>query len=319
MNRKYFGILTEELYESLSKPELDEFLEKNGLTEKSITGKIKKVKKGNEKGKTEMKVRFYFKNEVTYFSTKLINLVYSYLKEFLKGAIDTNTILYNREFTIKTYGYSEKKKRKEALKNFNTFFFDLCEIDDIGISYDSENNLLAEKRFDTLHKKQQLLISILKPQNPYTTEYLFGNGAYFARDLFDNCEYLLEVYNFEKKLSILLDINKKYNFEVNNIFTPKPIAEIIFDEYKNDFQSLKQLQFIEEQFKDSNNKNYAFAVSLFYFFSKEIQISLPKEPLFREIIITHFKFSFSKIKLNYPDSKPHQNRIKKLKEEWSNF
>jgi hypothetical protein len=152
--------------------------------------------------------------------------------------------MFNHNFDIKTYGYSKKKKTKEALKEFNSLFLKVCKKDQIGLGKDSNNNIGAEKRFVTLKKVQGGLIEKLKGEVIILNNYLYGNNGYFTRELIDSHPYLLEIFEFKNKLSILIDLNKKFQFEEDDIFTPKTKAKIIFAEHNDKFQSLKQVEFI---------------------------------------------------------------------------
>jgi hypothetical protein len=316
MENNYFGILTEEMYNNFSEDEMKNFLIENHIIHGKIPGTFIEDRKTNEKGGTERVIRFYTKDLVYKYSDKLVNSIFNFLNKYLVGSIETNLMMFNHSFDIKTYGYSKKRKTKEALKEFNSLFFKICEKDQIGLGKNSSDKIGAEKRFVTLKKVQGGLIEKLKGEEIILTNYLYGNNDYFTRELIDTHPYLLEIFEFENKLSIMIDLNKKFKFEEDDVFTPKTKAKIIFEEYNDKFQSLKQVEFIEQKLKNIANQNHSFVVSLFFFFKKEIKIKTPSAKIFQEIINNNFNHNFGEIKLSDPENLEHKKRLKKLHLEW---
>ena len=316
MDCKYFGILIEEKYTPLHEDEIQNFLIENNIIQGTIPGTFIEDRKTNEKGGTERVIRFYQKDVVYKYSDKLVKSIFNFLKEELIGSIKTNLIIFNQKFEIKTFGYTKKKKRKEALKEFNTLFFEVCKKDQIGLGKNSNHEISAEKRLHTLNKRQKYLIDLLKEEDEITSNYLCGNGNYFSRELFDTNPYLLEVFEFENKLCILIDINKKFKFEEDDVFSPGTKAQIIFEKHTDKFHSQKQVEFIEQKLKDKANQNHSFVVSLFFFFKSEVKIKTPTAKIFQEIINTNFNHNFGEIKLSDPENLEHKKRLKKLDLEW---
>jgi hypothetical protein len=307
MENEYFGILTEEMDNSFSHDEMETFLIEKNILEIVLPLRHIKDNKTLEKSSIERVNRVYL-NEIHYdFSSELVHDIHQFLlNNFFKRALEINLMMVNKEFGANTYGLSQKKKRKEALKKFEKLFFELIETN-------------TEKRLASLKLKRDFIINKLKRKNPLIDNYLFGNNTFFTRELIDEDSLLLEIFEFENKLSILIDLNKKFQFEEDHVFTPKTKAQMIFDQNPEEFHSLEQLVFIEQQLFDNKNKNRAFIVSLFYFFRDEINVKIPKADLFQNIIIDHFSFSFGKIKLSDPTNMNHQKRIKKMKNDWVKF
>lgn len=319
MQNDYFGILTEEMYNSFSEDEMKNFLIENHIIQGTIPGTFIEDRKTSEKGGTERVIRFYTKDLVYKYSDKLVQIIFNFLNKYLVGSIETNLMMFNHSFDIKTYGYSKKKKTKEALKEFNSLFFKICEKDQIGLGQNSGDKIGAEKRFVTLKKVQGGLIENLKGEETILNNYLYGNNDYFTRELIDTHPYLLEIFEFENKLSILIELNKKFKFEEDDVFTPKPKSELIFKEHSNEFDSLKQVEFIEHQIITKEKVNRAFIVSLFDFFSNNLNITTPSGKIFGEIINHYFNFKFGEVSLNGSEGNNHNRRIQELKKEWEIF
>lgn len=321
MNYKYFGILTEDMYNSFDEDQmLNFFLEKHLITAYRTLEYIKKEDKlTNEKGQFETTVRGMLSDFKYKYSEELLDHIFLYLKSFFSGLIEVNIIMYNRNFDIKTYGYTKKKKRKEAFIKFDKLFFKICKEEQIGLGKNLNNETGAEKRFVTLKKVQGGLIQKLKGEEIILTNYLYGNNDYFTRELIDTHPYLLEIFEFENKLSIMIDLNKKFKFEEDDVFTPKPKSELIFKEHSNEFESLKQIEFIEHLITTKEKINRAFIVSLFDFFSRKLIVKTPSAESFGKIINHHFNFNFGEIKLNGSEGDLHFKRIKKIKKDWEDF
>jgi hypothetical protein len=304
MKQEYFGILTEKMNNSFSHDEMETFLVEKKILEIVFPLRYIKDKKTLEKSSIERVNRVYL-NEIHYdFSSELVHDIHQFLlNKFFKGALEVNLMMFNQNFGANTYGLSQKKKRKEALKNFDKLFFEIIESN-------------TEKRLVSLKLKRDLIINKLKRKNPLINNYLFGNNTFFTRELIDKDSLLLEIFEFENKLAILIDLNKKFKFEEDDVFTPKTKAQTIFEEYKDEFHSLKQIEFIEKKLKDLANQNHAFVVSLFFFFKKEIKIKTPSAKIFQEIVNTNFNHNFGEIKLSDPQNLEHQKRLKKIHQEW---
>ncbi|MEE9407704.1 MAG: hypothetical protein V3V28_06495 [Polaribacter sp.] len=123
MKHKYFGILTEEMHNTLSDEEMLNFLNKNHLIESYIPPTFIEERKTDEKNGFERVIRFYQKDKTNRFSSHLIKEVYSFLKLFMSSSIEINLLMFKKNFEINNFGISEKKQKKSALKIFKEFFF----------------------------------------------------------------------------------------------------------------------------------------------------------------------------------------------------
>ncbi len=316
IKKKYFGIYTSD---KSSQNEVIGFLVENNILI-PITP-LTSFEKSNtaEKGGVKLVFRFAYNNVSYDFTEKFIDEIFLYIKTFMTGLINSNLILFNRDFDILTYGYSPKKKRKEALKKFDKIFYELIEKNKIGVDPNSDGYIGSESRFPVLKKEQLSFKNRLKFDLDIVLNYLLGNRDYFNRELLDNHPLLIEIFEFENSLKILIELNRRFKFEHDDIFTPKPKSSLIFEKYSSKFHSLQQVQFIEQQLICEENRNRAYVVSLFYFFKDEIKIKKPSADLFAELIIKNFNFNFGKIQLSDPTNNEHKNRVIKIKEDWDKF
>ena len=184
------------------------------------------------------------------------------------------------------------------------------------MEYDENRNLKSENYFNKLNRSRIFIQNNLKYEIELLTAYLIGDLDYFNRNLFESNKVISEMFDFENDLLILVELNKIFGFTEDNVFTPKTIAENIYNDYPENFESLKQLLFIEHKLKDIANQNHSFVVSLFFFFKKDIKIKTPSARIFQEIINNNFNHNFGKIKLSDPENLEHKKRIKKLHLEW---
>jgi hypothetical protein len=319
MGFKYFGIITEEKYRSLSKIDKGNFLFENHLTQLSTPPVTLTFNKTNEKSSFEASGKIPLDNFIYKFSNSLVSNVYLFLKDYIIGAVKANMIVFYRDFDNDTYGFSKKKKRKEALRRFGELFYQVVSNDEVGLEINSKNEKGAEKRVKSLKRKQKELIFRLKKEKELVENYIFGNTEYYTRELLDTHPLLIDVFFFENTLAILIDLNKKFKFEIDDVFTPKTKAQLIYEEYPDEFQSLKQLEFIEKQLFGTVKPNRALVISLFDFFKNKENINTPTAELFGEIINSYFDFKFSTIKLNGSISLKHEKRLEKFKKEWEDY
>jgi hypothetical protein len=228
-------------------------------------------------------------------------------------------MLLNRDLESKTYGFSKKKIKKHALKSFNKIYFEIVDENEVSLGKNVNGEIGAARRFTQLQGRQLFLIDSLGKDENIVTNYLFGNQDYFNRELFETNIKVLEIFEFENKLAQLLFLNRKFQFEEENIFTPKTISQNIYENYPEDFHSLKQLEFIEEQLSFATNKNPSYIFSLFSYFQNEINLKIPKEIIFREVINHYFDLNLGRLKASDSSSNAHQNRLKSIKKYWLEF
>lgn len=307
IENRFYGVLTEEMHNTSDENEMFIFLIQNKIIAPILPLTHIKTNKTNEKAGVERIMRVYI-NDIQYdYSTNLLSEIHSFLiNVFFINAMKVNLKVFNDKITANNYGLSKKKKRNYALKQFDNLFFEI----------------ISDKspcRLQSLHEKRKLIVQKLSKKSLLIDNYLYGNIDFFTRELIDTDPLLLEIFEFENKLFKIIDINNKFKFEEDNIFTPKSISQKIFEKYEDEFDSLKQIEFIEYQIKLKEKTKRADIVSLFDFFSNRLNIKTPSGKVFGEIINSYFDFNFSKIKLNSSESTKHFKNIEKLKKDWENF
>ena len=316
MENKYFGIIDENNLRNLNYEELEKYLIKKQLLQPVHSISIT-PEKTNDIGQLRAAFEISPKNFSNIYYQEITNEVIQFLLSHYKAGIGGNKAIFNRDFDDETFGLSKLEKKKVALDYFNKYFNLAKGITEVGLRYNSEMETVAEKRFQTLKRiNNSFYCDIQNFDNNLVLAYLIGLKDYFDRELFETDPFILEMFQFENNLSILIRINNEFKFEEEDVFTAKNKAKIIFEEYNDKFQSLKQVEFIEQKLKNIANQNHSFVVSLFFFFKKEIKIKTPSAKIFQEIINNNFKHNFGEIKLSDPQNSEHKKRLKKLHLEW---
>ncbi|QXP70730.1 hypothetical protein H0I29_01130 [Polaribacter sp. R2A056_3_33] len=309
MESKYFGIIPKEL-NSLNKIiQLENFLKENDLIIISNKLEIIKSTKTENLGERKNVVKYDHNNTGYKFTDELTIEVYDFLLNQYKNSLCKN-ILFNINFDDETFGFLEARKKEAALIQFKNLYSKWT------------NNLptmVSENEFNKLKRARALFQNQLKYQYELVVAFLIGEINYFNRDLLQTNELLIEMFDFENDLLILIDLNQRFSFTEDNVFTKKTIAQIIYKEYPEEFHSLKQIEFIEHLITIKDIINRAFIVSLFDFFSNKLNIKTPSAESFGKIINSHFGFTFGEIKLNSSEGDKHFKRVKEIEKEWGQF
>jgi hypothetical protein len=315
-NERYAGALPYTLYINKSVDEILNYLSDNKICEKiKIQPFSEKLTKTNVLGIFSAKCD---PQEINYghnFNNDLLNEFYSFLLKHYKSGLG-DFIMVNLELSDETFGMVFNKKRKIALKYFKINYKRISIPPSFKMKFDENRNIIPSSNFESLQRKRKSLIAALCNEINLVIPYLASDIDFFDRNLFENNKIIKEIFDFENKLKILIQLNKEYRFEKDDIFTPKTKSQIIFEKYTNDFHSLEQIDFIEQNLKDLANQNHAFVVSLFFFFKKKIKIKTPSAKIFQEIINIHFNNSFGEIKLSDPLNLEHTKRLEKINQEW---
>jgi hypothetical protein len=316
--KQYYKILPNQIYKTNNQNLINEFLIANNICEEvtchSYSGNFERTDVLGEYYSNSRRNKI--QNKLIY-SSEVINEFYSFLLNHYKAGLGQHIPL-NLKLYKDTFGLNFTESKKIALSYFVVYYNEIPFNPSFKLKFDEIRNIIPATKFESLKRYKDYLFLNLKNKSELIIPYLAGEDNYYNRDLFENNSMIKEIFEFENNLKILIELNNKYQFEKDDIFTPKPKAELIYEDYSDDFNSIEQIQFIEKQFLNEKNRNYSFVVSLFYFFINEIQIKMPSADLFNEIISTNFNFTFSKIKLNDPSNLNHKKRVNKLKKEWLN-
>jgi hypothetical protein len=313
MKDKYFGILPNELYLNNNEKEIENYLLDNKLLCFVKSGTPTNSYQTSNVGEFAIKPTFHPENSSYKYIDAIAENLYSFLTLHYERGLG-NIILFNRDFDNETFGFLKFEKRKVALSYFNKIFSRNVKPSQIGVKYNSVKEIVTENRFTSLKKRRDSFKYKLRDNKQIVLPFLAGKKDFFNREVFENNELIKEIFIFENDLLILIDLNKKFQFEEDDIFIPKPKAKLIYEEYSDEFQSLEQVEFIEQQISSKEKVNRAFIVSLFDFFNTEL-IDTPSGEIFGEIINSCFGFGFGEIKLNGSEGESHSKRKKK----WENF
>jgi hypothetical protein len=319
MKYKYFGILNPTEIDPLDLKQMDLYLLGKGLMVESYRSQVLNNLSTKEIGAGKVRIEVSNKTLSYLYFDDISQTVFEFLIEHYKAALVAEKAIFTRDFDNETFGLSKLKKKKKGLEYFNKYFDLAKEDQQIGLEYNSAGEMEAEKRFKTLFKVKESFKYQLRQQNNLVLAFLIGHLDYFDKEVFKSTPFLVKLFRFENILSILIYLNTKFKFEEDTIFKPKTKAQNIYEHYLTEFNSLKQLEFIEQQLSIKSNINHAFIVSLFFFFKKELVIKIPSAKLFKEIINTHFNSNIGGIKLSDLENKEHLKRLKKLNEVWSKF
>ncbi|RCS28087.1 hypothetical protein DUT90_01915 [Polaribacter sp. WD7] len=294
-------------------------LEENKICEKFILKNVsanfeKTDKLGEWISRGELcKSRFIYR-----YTTSVIEELYSFLLDHYKSGLN-QYILFNLSFYEETFGKTYEKSKEIALNYFNTYYNQIPIHPSFKLKFDSNRNMIPTPKFESLYNYKKNLLLNIENKSELIIPYLAGNIDFYNSHLFHNNFIIKEVFEFENNLKILIELNRRFKFEEDNIFTQKSISQKIFEKYEDEFDSLKQIEFIEYQIKLKEKTIRADIVSLFDFFSNHLNIKTPSGKVFGEIINSYFDFNFSKIKLNSSESTKHFKNIEKLKKDWENF
>lgn len=313
----FYNILPNELYITNDLDLISEYLIENNICQrfisKSIAGKFEKT---DTLGEWSSKGQLYETNKLLIYSNKATKELYTFLLSHYKAGVGKH-ITFNLEFHQDTFGLNYDESKKIALAYFDLYYNEIPINASFKLKFDKNRNIIPAARFESLDRYKKSIFLNLERKSELIIPYLAGDEKFYNRQLFENNSMIKEIFEFENNLKILIELNDKYQFENDDIFTPKTISKQILDEYGNLFHSIKQIEFIEKQLENKSNCYHGFVVSLFLFFKDELQIKRPSARIFREIIIEYFEFEFGEIKLSNPNSIKNKERIEKLEEDWN--
>lgn len=316
MDYKYLGSLDQNEFEKLDDKAKDELLFNLGLLVRTYGITIPGQTLYD--GSFEEIIPLSQQNSEYIFNSDLTEEFYEFIVDHYHHRIGNDLAIFNINFDDETFGLSEKKKRKKGLLYFDIFFKLTIRDRPIGARYDSEQEIRAEKRFKTLFDAKNDLVYQLKESKNILIHYLLGKQEKFDKKLFNSNTLIQSIIKFENNLSILKSLNKRFDIEKEDFFTPISKAKTIYKKYSNDFDSLKQLEFLEQELNDKSNLNHSYVVSLFFFF-KEGLIKIPRENKFRSIINEFFNIDLSRLKVSDSSNEMHQKRLDLIKSKWSKF
>lgn len=312
MKTNFYGIIDEVEFQKLSEHQKEQI-----LLDKHLLTAYCSAKNENNSLSFSFALEISKENLEYSFKFELLQCIYNFLIDHYKR-VGANEVIFNQNFDDETFGLSFEQKKVIALIYFNQFFKSVQSGTSIGL--DSDNEIIgAEKRFKTLLMIRRNYINELQDERTLVLNYLFGNIEYFEDELHKSNKLIADIFRFENHLSILLSLNNRFEFEEENYFTPKSIAQQIYEKYEMYFDSLKQLNFIEKQLSNQKKIKRAFLVSLFCFFSKKLEIDFPTGRIFTNIINEYYNLNIGEISNPDSPSKKNEIRVKQFQNDWKYF
>ena len=267
------------------------------------------------------------------------------LDDFYESIIDNYNLkiletkfAFYENFNEEIYGEDFNKQKSIALKYYKELHKSLFE-DNITYmpnedyeSYDLENNF-----FKIENKLKIVLCNKLKYQHKLATinpfyEYLTGDNSIFTKAFYiKNDKIIEEVLKYEAQKTIMVELNKKYEFEEDFYFTNRMEEKRKYEEYDEIFNSFKTYKFTDNLIKTFVEDKKANIESL-YEFLRVNNLAKKGKGKFFEYLKNEHKIVLTKIVsyINYDDRKDfpvggkkpndeHINRVKIIEEKWALF
>jgi hypothetical protein len=317
MESKYFGSIDEKTFKALDLKQQAEYLLDKELLHQIYSSS--NLTQTDTLGVFLGEILISDENLEYEFTQELVKTVFDFLKKHYKNGIGGDLALFNRDFDVETFGLTPQEKRKRGLYYFKKYFELAIGDRQIGMKRNSDGEVVAEKRFKTLQASRMDHINQLRNINNIVLYYLFGSLNRFDVKFYESNQLIQSIFRFENYLSILISLNNKFKFEEEKYFTPKSIAQEIYENYEEHFDSVKQLDFIEQELKIGNNQKHGYVVSLYFYFKKELKSAFPSAVLFQKIINNDFYLNIGRIKLSDPQNENHVLRLKEIERKWKQF
>ncbi|APZ47795.1 hypothetical protein BW723_16490 [Polaribacter reichenbachii] len=316
---KYYNILPYTLYEKNNLDTILEYLIENDICEKLIVKSFSgKFNETNNLGEYKANGRLIEEEGIIQYSKELVNEFYNFLLTHYQAGLGKH-ISFSLELNQDTFGLEYTDSKKIAVKYFNTYYNQIPINPIYKLKFDTNRNVLPATKFETLDSHKQYLLLNLENKSELIIPYLAGDDLFYNRKLFETNSMINEIFQFENNLKILIELNKKYQLEQDNLFTHKTVAQNIYKEFAENFDSLNQIEFIENQINSKTKVTRSFIVVLFDLFSNQLKLQMPSGKDFGIIINNFFGFNFSEIKLNGSEGDKHYKQIESIKKEWANF
>lgn len=313
-NHKHFGIFDPTALNELSKEEIITLLIDRELA--CATTSYKLVLESKNSLRKQYNTKFDNPEPQYRIKEEIGNEIYSFIRISYAKTIEARLTQFNTEFQQKTFGFTAEKKVKEIRKEFNKLVSDIND----NIPFLNFANIFKKLFF--IRKSEASILTNLDSEKDIfdlVILYLTGYDFYNNGDLYDSNEVLRKLIEFESQVHILVTLNQRYDFEKDDYLKPPTIAEKIYEEYKNEFESLKQVQFIQYQIETKGKTKTSEIISLFHFFT-DLLMKKPSATEFRIIVNSYFNLEISQIKINSDNTnEKHHKRISEFQKQWLEF
>lgn len=304
MKYKYLGFISDIEFSKLNKGEQKRFLFDNKIIRSEIeifNSNIKLNQKGEFIFNRMLDTQKYSHSYDVCFE------FYHFILELNKGLIGADVLDFQNNFEFETYGMSDYDKKTKGLNYFNKYFFKCCE---------DPNS--KESRFKALSSKRDHLINLTRYNNELIGQFLIGNSEYLETANFVKTKFLDGIIEFENNLQILLYLNNRFKFEEDQYFSEKSVRTKIFEEYKNKFESIKVVDFIESIFSNSIYRKRKYGLAMWDCLKNDLKLMQVSANVFKQICNTYFDCDFKNLERGQI-SDAHQNHINNFKNKWEEF
>ncbi|WP_034061484.1 hypothetical protein [Lacinutrix jangbogonensis] len=318
MDYKYLGIIEQYNFNGLSNDEQDDYMFGKRYLLRRATINEDLVPNENEVGAFSVSGNISLSGKTYILSREIAEEFYQFLLQHYQGGLEGDNILFFKKFNEDTFALTDKKAKKLGLKKFNKIFKGACPEGDTIKGMDNETGaLIFHNKFFTLNRERVQLTEWLRKERALFIQYLLGNKTFFDRSLFKQQPTLIKMFKFENDLLTLIQLNRKFNFIIDEHFSVKPISYKIYDNYSCHFEKQIQVDFICIQLKLKTN--FVFVVSLFYFFRDKLSMKMPSAKLFQAIINECFNLELQTLKLTDTTNAKHKERLNIFEKKWNKF
>jgi hypothetical protein len=251
-------------------------------------------------------------------SEKVKNEFYKFILQQIKNNIETDFLLFFREFNREIYGLEFSEQKKLGLRVFKEIYKQI-ELKEIALL----NNIKSSNGIDQVHtmkvlktlKWQREANKITISKIEFLTPYFSGDSNYFEGSDFLENEHLINITNFEKLLKVLISLNDRFEFEQDTTFSALGILKDNYANYRNTFINFDVFSFTHQQIKNYTS-NIPSQIESLYAALVSLDLIIESKIKFLEYVNKEHQKNISKIR-NYSgkDNRKHDFRVAKLKEE----
>ncbi|WP_339629661.1 hypothetical protein [uncultured Maribacter sp.] len=307
MDNKYFGTITQPNFLEWDIDTQNKYLTDIGLFTVMLAGDNIPIPKSTVPGKFNFLAQYDYNNKSYLCNTQLQKNIYNFLLDryftYLK-AIPVNFFI---KFEDSIFGLENNEIKKAGLNEFNAIYNTL-----------KIKSFSKKGRIELLHLEREHISSNISKEREIVIAFLTGDEVFFDVELYLSNLYLQTIISFEGKLEILLELNRKYNFQTDIYFDENVV---LFEKYQNIISlsiTFEVFKFINKCLDITKIPSQSYVVSL-YFFLFDNQLINENRTIFQDFINSQFDLKIKRIKNDFPENKKHLQRMEKFKVLWADF
>jgi hypothetical protein len=307
MDNTYFGAIAQPDFFEWDEKRQNLYLLELGLFNISYSISTRATTDLKIPGKISVTVPLSDQNKKYICNTQLANSIYHRVLNTYGAYLKNYTIIFNTQLTDLTFGLDTTEIKRFALKEFNTIYKNL-----------NPGTLAINGRFEVLSQRRQYLIRKISEEREIVMAHLTGKEDFFNVTLYESNQYLQSVIEFEGTLEILLDLNKRYEFETDKFFSGSTLLSDKYSALDNPSFDIHVFQFIDNYINSITKHHFVHVVSLFYFL-KTPKLIKETADQFRAQINQLYPLNIGKLKLADSSAVKHKGRMELLKKKWGDF